>query len=84
MSIIFQFFSIQVIGDYHEFGEFVSGVASLPRIVTVHNVSIARVEKSKGGLLRMSMTAKTYRYLDEEEAVNNSSKGKKKKKGGKK
>ncbi|MCK5382122.1 MAG: type 4a pilus biogenesis protein PilO [Gammaproteobacteria bacterium] len=78
--------SIQVVGNYHEFGEFVSGVASLPRIVTVHNVSIARAEKSKSGLLKMNLTAKTYRYIDEEEAANNKStkSKKKKKKGGKK
>ena len=75
--------SIQVIGNYHEFGDFVSGVASLPRIVTVHNVSIAKNSKDSGGLLRMNMTAKTYRYIDEEEAANNKS-VKDKKKGGKK
>ena len=70
--------SIQVIGDYHEFGEFVSGVAALPRIVTVHNVGIDKAGGS--GLLKMILTAKTYRYIDEEEAANNASK----KKGGKK
>ena len=79
---------IKVIGDYHEFGAFVSGVAALPRIVTVHNVSIARPGKGKGKTLSMSMTAKTYRYIDEEEAANRSGstgKGKGKgKKGGKK
>jgi type IV pilus assembly protein PilO len=75
--------SIQVIGNYHEFGDFVSGVASLPRIVTVHNVSIAKNSKDPGGLLRMNMTAKTYRYIDEEESANNKS-AKAKKKGGKK
>jgi len=72
--------SIQVIGNYHEFGDFVSGVASLPRIVTVHNVSIEKVSKDKNGLLRMKLTAKTYRYLDEEEGAISD----KKKKGGKK
>jgi Tfp pilus assembly protein PilO len=51
----------------------------------VHNVSIARAEKSNSGLLKMNLTAKTYRYIDEEEAANNqSTKAKKKKKGGKK
>jgi len=73
--------SIQVIGDYHEFGEFVSGVAALPRIVTVHNVGIDKA--GKGGLLKMKLTAKTYRYIDEEEAANNADKGSKNK-GGKK
>lgn len=77
--------SIQVVGNYHEFGDFVSGVAALPRIVTVHNVSIGKPAKGGGKLLTMNMTAKTYRYIDEEEAANNKgTKGKKKKKGGKK
>ena len=73
--------SIQVIGDYHEFGEFVSGVAALPRIVTVHNVGIDKA--GKGGLLKMKLTAKTYRYIDEEEAANQIDNDSKKK-GGKK
>ena len=77
--------SIQVIGNYHEFGDFVSGVAALPRIVTVHNVSINRSGKGANGLLTMNMTAKTYRYMDEEEAANKNGDTKgKKKKGGKK
>ena len=63
--------SIQVIGNYHEFGAFVSGVAALPRIVTVHNVDIGNIGKGDTGLLRMTLTAKTYRYIDEEEAANN-------------
>jgi len=63
--------SIQVIGNYHEFGAFVSGVAALPRIVTVHNVDIGNTGKGDTGLLRMTLTAKTYRYIDEEEAANN-------------
>ena len=63
--------SIQVIGNYHEFGAFVSGVAALPRIVTVHDVSIDDGGKGATGLLRMTLTAKTYRYIDEEEAADN-------------
>ncbi len=55
--------SIRVIGEYHEFGNFVSGVAALPRIVTLHNVNISRA----GGMLSMDLTAKTYRYLETEE-----------------
>lgn len=54
---------IQVLGKYHEFGEFVSGVAALPRIVTAHNITI---ERKKEGLV-MSATAKTYRAQEEEE-----------------
>ena len=58
--------SIQVIGTYHEFGEFISGVAALPRIVTVHDVAIKPRIKD-GSLLVMNLTAKTYRYLEEDE-----------------
>jgi len=55
--------SIRVVGEYHEFGDFVSGVAALPRIVTLHNVNINRA----GEMLSMDLTAKTYRYLETEE-----------------
>jgi len=56
---------IEVSGTYHEFGKFVSGVAALSRIVTLHNISIK--PKGKGGKLVMDLTAKTYRYLEEGE-----------------
>lgn len=56
--------SVRVVGDYLEFGNFVSGLASLPRIVTVHDV---KIDPIKGGQsLKMAATVKTYRYLDEE------------------
>ena len=61
--------SITVLGKYHEFGEFVSGLAALPRIVTIHNISIEPGKKTESGAaenLVMKATAKTYRYLDEE------------------
>ncbi len=58
--------NIQVIGRYHEFGEFISGVAALPRIVTVHDIKISPREKD-GSLLVMNLIAKTYRYLEEDE-----------------
>lgn len=56
-----------VTGSYHELGRFVSGVAALPRIVTIQDAHIRPLNKDsgKGGSLRMSMTANTYRYLDE-------------------
>lgn len=55
---------ITVVGQYHQFGKFISGVSDLPRIVTNHNVKI----KPKGdGKLILETTAKTYRYLDDEE-----------------
>jgi type IV pilus assembly protein PilO len=62
---------IRVVGHYHEFGQFISGLAALPRIVTIHDVNIAtgdggrRAEAAPGGLLRLEATVKTYRYLDE-------------------
>lgn len=56
--------SITLEGDYHQLADFVSRVASLPRIVTLHNFNIK--DKSNGqGKLSMDITAKTYRYLDE-------------------
>ena len=55
--------SIKVVGNYHQLGEFVSGIAALPRIVTTHDISITK----SGAQLVMDATAKTYRALDEEE-----------------
>ena len=57
-------------GNYHEFGAFVSGVASLPRVVilTMHDISLKPLGDSlSGGRLLLEGTAKTYRYLDENE-----------------
>jgi type IV pilus assembly protein PilO len=56
---------MQMTGTYHEFGRFVSGIAALPRIVTLHNISITTDVKSEN--LSMNVEAKTYRYLDEAE-----------------
>lgn len=59
---------MKMTGTYHQFGNFVSGVAALPRIVTLHNISITEAHgKGAGGKLIMTVTAKTYRYLDEAE-----------------
>ncbi|WP_367155459.1 type 4a pilus biogenesis protein PilO [Methylomonas sp. HYX-M1] len=55
--------NIQVIGNYNELGLFVSGLASLPRIVTVHNVNIAPAPNSKTELA-MSAVIKTYNEGD--------------------
>lgn len=56
---------IRVIGNYHEFGEFVSGLAALPRIVTIHDVQVKSQQGAPGKLVMEAM-ARTYRYLDEE------------------
>lgn len=72
--------TLKMTGTYHQFGEFVSGIAALPRIVTLQNISIKGApgskskNKEKDTLLTMDVTAKTYRYLDETEVS-----GKKKK-----
>ncbi|MDE2234899.1 MAG: type 4a pilus biogenesis protein PilO [Gammaproteobacteria bacterium] len=59
---------IQVEGTYHQFGKFVSDLAALPRIVTVHDVTIKPMgNNSNGANLIMSLTAKTYRYLEQNE-----------------
>lgn len=62
---------IKVTGDYHEFGSFISGLAALPRIVTIHDIAITKPVSKKGesigSKLTLKATAKTYRYLDEEE-----------------
>lgn len=59
---------IKVHGGYHEFGEFVSGLAALPRIVTLHNVVVTKQSEKDDGASKLIMeaTAKTYRYIDEE------------------
>ena len=59
--------NLKMSGTYHQFGEFVSGIAALPRIVTTHDISIS--PKKAGGQLEMIATAKTYRALEEEEEV---------------
>jgi len=65
---------LKVKGRYHEFGDFISGLAALPRIVTIHNITIGLGKAVKKGAsssgprtLILEATAKTYRYLDEEE-----------------
>jgi type IV pilus assembly protein PilO len=58
---------IRLTGTFHQMGEFVSGIAALPRIVTLHNVEIKSNNKDAYDQLQMDVTARTYRYLDEEE-----------------
>jgi len=53
---------IDVNGEYHDFGAFVSAVAALGRIVTLHDFSIKRVSASNSSMLNLKIVAKTYRY----------------------
>ena len=71
--------SLKMVGTYHQFGAFVSGVASLPRVVimTMHDISLRPVNADKdpaaairpNSSLELAGTVKTYRYLDEEETA---------------
>ena len=60
---------IRLTGSYHQMGEFVSGIAALPRIVTLHNVELKQVQGGAFDQLQLDVTAKTYRYLDDEEVA---------------
>lgn len=69
---------VRVVGDYLQLGNFVSGVAAFPRIVTISDVHIQPHKKS--GHLVMQGVVKTYRYLDDEEIVKQSAANKKRRK----
>jgi type IV pilus assembly protein PilO len=60
---------LKVTGNYHEFAEFISGVAALPRIVTVQNIAIKPSDSKDSVKLTMELTAITYQYLDESAEV---------------
>lgn len=69
---------LRMVGTYHQFGAFVSGVASLPRVVimTMHDISLKPRDGkavTPGGSLMLEGTVKTYRYLEEEETAGTSS-----------
>ena len=57
---------IRLTGGYHEIGNFVSGIAALPRIVTLHDINITPEDRESFDNLSIEVTAKTYRYIDEE------------------
>ena len=68
--------ALRMVGTYHQFGAFVSGVASLPRVVimTMHNISLTP-RAGKPGSLVLQGTIRTYRYLDEDEIAAQSGTG---------
>ena len=69
--------AIKLTGSYHQFGNFVSGIAALPRIVTLHDITISPDTKDGNpDQLTLQVTAKTYRYLDEAEEAAVSAKAK--------
>lgn len=57
--------TISLSGGYHEIANFVSGIAALPRIVTLHDINIAPESKDNFDRLTLQVTAKTYRYIEE-------------------
>ncbi len=68
--------ALRMVGSYHQFGGFVSGVASLPRVVimTMHDISLKPRGNADAGIranapLELAGTVKTYRYLDEDEVA---------------
>jgi type IV pilus assembly protein PilO len=69
--------AIKVDGGYHDLGNFVSDIAKLPRIVTIHDINL---EPGKNGKLVMNATIRTYRYLDESEMPKKGAQGKEGKK----
>lgn len=58
---------ISLNGSYHEFGMFVSDIAALPRIVTLHDIEILPANRDGGDKLVLNVTAKTYRYLEDDD-----------------
>ena len=64
--------TIRVTGNYHDIGAFASDVSQLPRIVTLNDISLTKNSDDK---LALDATAKTFRYLDEEEINNQSGVG---------
>jgi type IV pilus assembly protein PilO len=66
---------IRLTGSYHQLGNFVSGIAALPRIVTLHDIEIKPESKDSTDQLVLDVTAKTYRYLEEDEDKGDAGKG---------
>ncbi|WP_198262763.1 type 4a pilus biogenesis protein PilO [sulfur-oxidizing endosymbiont of Gigantopelta aegis] len=77
--------NIKVTGTFHDFGGFATGIAALPRIVTIHNVSMVPIKTKKDSVLdeadkklTITLVAKTYRYLDQDEISSTKKKSKRK------
>ena len=60
--------AIEAVGSYHDLGAFISGMAGLPRIVTLHDFEIT-IDTEVAPMLEMSILAKTYRYREDDDGV---------------
>ncbi len=76
--------TVNVSGSYHDFGAFAGDIAKLPRVVTLNDINIAPPPGKVGGALMLATTAKTFRYLDENEVAARKKKDAEAKKGAKK
>jgi type IV pilus assembly protein PilO len=76
--------TVNVSGSYHDFGAFAGDIAKLPRIVTLNDINIAPPAGKTSGPLMLATTAKTFRYLDENEVAARKKKDVEAKKGAKK
>jgi type IV pilus assembly protein PilO len=68
---------LTLIGSYHDIGSFTGDIAKLPRIVTLNDINLALAPSNKDGGLILKTTAKTFRYLDQEELARRSAQNKK-------
>jgi type IV pilus assembly protein PilO len=69
--------TLTLIGSYHDIGAFTGDIAKLPRIVTLNDINLALAPNNKDGGLILKTTAKTFRYLDQEELARRNAKNKK-------
>jgi type IV pilus assembly protein PilO len=60
--------AIEAVGSYHDLGAFISGMAGLPRIVTLHDFEIV-IDSNAAPMLEMSILAKTYRYREDDDGA---------------
>ena len=76
--------TVNLTGSYHDFGAFAGDIAKLPRIVTLNDINVSMAQGKSGESMTLATTAKTFRYLDEEEMAARKKQERDKAKGAKK
>lgn len=76
--------TVNLTGSYHDFGAFAGDIAKLSRIVTLNDINVAMAQGKSGESMTLATTAKTFRYLDENEVAAKKKQEKEKAKGAKK